>query len=197
MNTNPFQNPWVVAGLALAAGGSLYYQLNVRTKLTKAKPMVAGVPVASVAGVSAEHPVGAIKTGAVAVPVELSWGVDLDYVNQRYRKWTESPNRDPFGVQLKAIPAMHANITNVSDVLRVAAIWRQTGQRLAVINNQVVMEGAELEGFRIEKIEADVIRVSSPRGAEEIRMAEFDPDAVTNATASSQDPASGPPSPGQ
>lgn len=175
MNTNPLQNPWIVAGLAVAAGGALVYQLTARTRAMKARSSSPGAPAVSLVSQSREQPGGAVRPAAVTVPVTSSWGIDLAFVNQRYPKWLESPNRDPFSGLLREAPTNQMTVTNASDVLQLSAIWRQTGQRLAVINGQVVAEGIEMEGYQIEKIEAQIVRVSGLRGMEEIRMPDFDP----------------------
>jgi hypothetical protein len=67
--------------------------------------------------------------------------------------------------------ASHTN--SAAQVLQVSAIWRQTGKRLAVINNEVTTENSEIMGYRIVEIEAKVVRLTGPLGPEQISLAEF------------------------
>jgi hypothetical protein len=101
--------------------------------------------------------------------------IDIGYLNQRLAKWVESPNRDPFGYYPKPPPSdlMTTSRTNASELLKVSAIWRQTGRRLAVINGKVLGESSEIQGFRVDQIDATVVRLTGPHGPDQIVLAEF------------------------
>jgi hypothetical protein len=57
-------------------------------------------------------------------------------------------------------------------LLKVSAIWRQTGRRLAVINGTVLAENSEIQGFRVDQIDATVVRLTGPHGPDQIVLAE-------------------------
>lgn len=170
MKTNPLQNPKVVAVLVVAATVALFFQLRP-------------VPVSSKSSKPAKSAVAAGKTKQVASASSpssdsSSWidpGGQLDpaFFQSRLAQWVDSPARDPFGFYPKP-KSNSGSVTNASQVLRLTAIWRQTGQRLAVINNAVVAEGSDILGYRLEQIEANQVRVSGPRGTEQVALAEFD-----------------------
>ncbi len=115
-------------------------------------------------------------TGTVerADPADRS-PLDVAYFNQHLAKWVESPNRDPFGYYPKpSDKAVTTTRTNASDILRVTAIWRQTGRQLAVINGMVTTEQAEIQGYKVDQIDATVVRLTGPSGPDQIFLADFD-----------------------
>jgi type II secretory pathway component PulC len=109
-----------------------------------------------------------------AVPVALpERAIDLDEVRRRFGSWAEAPVRDPFQAyglvrdskasQLAAAPATP---------LVLNGIWRQSGSSLAVINHHVYGPGDEVEGYKVERIEADRVLL---RGAERQEVLRFGP----------------------
>ncbi|MCC7375592.1 MAG: hypothetical protein IT581_13125 [Verrucomicrobiales bacterium] len=81
-------------------------------------------------------------------------------------RWIEAPGRDPF--QPRAPGAFRANGPKASDLLSLTAVWRQTGGRLAVVNNLIVTEGDLVAGYRVDRIEAERIWVKGTNGTEQI-----------------------------
>jgi|GEM_PF-1137320 len=192
MKSSPLQNPYVVTALALAAAGALFLQFRkptppgsvASTKERPAKTQTASSKASTKVGKKVTPKPGT-KQATPKNANEPSRPVDLAHINQRLEKWITSPNRDPFGLYPKPSKELTATQTNASQVLNVSAIWRQTGQRLAIINNIVTTENSEILGYRIEQIDASVVRLIGPLGPEQIRLAEF---GSTNQPAAHTDP---------
>jgi hypothetical protein len=182
MTSNPLQNPWMVAIIAIAAAGTAYLQFGDRLRRPPHHPTPVMHPAGSVAVAPRDDSRPGLNPAPAVVPVDAVWGINLAYINPRFRKWVEAPNRDPFGQYPKGGPTNEVTsvVTNAPDVLRLTAIWRQSGDRLAVINNLVAGEGTVIQGYRIDRIEADWVRVIGARGAEEIRIRSFEKSPSTN-----------------
>jgi len=194
MKSSPLQNPYVVTALALAAAVALFLQFRKPTppgsvtskKERPAKTQTASSKVSTKGGKKVTSKPGAMPKPA-GKPSGPARPVDVTHINQRLEKWITSPNRDPFGLYPKPSKELTATQTNASQVLTVSAIWRQTGQRLAIINNIVTTENSEILGYRIEQIDASVVRLIGPLGSEQIRLAEF---GSTNKPVAHTDPKS-------
>jgi hypothetical protein len=104
-----------------------------------------------------------IATPATTPPAVVKIVPDLNIETGQLALVT-APKRDPFqsGTAEPAAPAP-SNAIPLSS-LSLSAIWRQTGQELAVINNKVVSVGDQVMGFRVEKIEADAVWLQGPAG---------------------------------
>ena len=190
MISSPLQNPWVVSAIAVIAAGAVYIQFGDRIRRMGSRPPAIPPKAGTVVTVPRDEALARVKPVAGVVPVESTWGIDLVFVNQRFRKWMEAPNRDPFGQYPKpGLASPNTVVTNASDILWVSAIWRQSGERLAIINELVANEGSEILGYRINKIEADVIRVLGARGLEEVRIPDFDSSTATNLNTRAREPA--------
>lgn len=92
--------------------------------------------------------------------------IDVTSVLAALPRWTESPSHDPFSIY--EAPRVVERTLHAADVLSLKAILRQTGGRLAVINNHVVAEGERIGGFRIEVIEPNQVQVRGSNGVERI-----------------------------
>jgi hypothetical protein len=51
---------------------------------------------------------------------------------------------------------------------KLKGIWRQTGGRVAAINNGVYSEGDSIDGYKIEKIDGDQIWFQGPERLERL-----------------------------
>ena len=95
--------------------------------------------------------------------------VDLVLVQANSGRWAESPRHDPF--QIRRSPGL-SSTTQTSppamQLLKLSAVWRQTGSTLAVINDHVVSNGDAILQFRIQTIEADRVWVEGPNGREQV-----------------------------
>jgi hypothetical protein len=94
-------------------------------------------------------------------------GIDRSFVASRYEEWLLSPARDPFAYH-GGMPIVQTDVPPAASVLKLQAVWRQTGGRLAVVNQQILREGEVISFFLVEKIDADAIWVLSPNGSERV-----------------------------
>lgn len=171
------QNPWVVGAMALAGFGVLAFNVGgpLYKKYARNRP---SVPKMAAANVPAAVAVPVAVSPAVPVPSEL----DHAHFTARMRDWVQTPPTDPFTPPPAPRPDAPKGPTAAS-VLKLQGTWRQTGSMVAVINRQAVIAGEVVDGFTVQRIEADRVLVVGPRGVEEIRFA-GDP----GSTASAADP---------
>jgi hypothetical protein len=92
--------------------------------------------------------------------------IDIPTVASLAARWIESPRRDPFRVERPR--ESRPSGPPASQLLSLRAVWRQTGSQLAVINEQILREGDQLQGFAIETIEAEGVWVRGTNGRERI-----------------------------
>jgi hypothetical protein len=92
--------------------------------------------------------------------------IDIPAVAALAGRWIESPRRDPFRVERPR--ESKPSGPPASQLLALRAVWRQTGSQLAVINEQILREGDQLQGFAIETIEAEGVWVRGTNGRERI-----------------------------
>lgn len=164
------RNPYVVGALALLALFMVFRNV-VWPFLPKARRgTVSAPPQSRTETASPKKNEMAAGNGSVAVrptvvPKESPTGlmIDLERLDAYLRG---APRRDPFRSWIELTDVS----TNVP--LSLAAIWNQTGSRLAVINNRVLAEGDVLEGLTIEKIEPGLVWLDGPTGR---RALEFEP----------------------
>ena len=183
------RSPWVVGALVVVAVVVVFFQAfkpqwqrwrarvesSVETKTTVASPATksAGKPLASAPN-SAKP---AAKTPSVYAPPpknpELPQkGIDADYVASRFVGWVSSPPRDPF----LSVAASRTDTNSVAEgpspvpTWKLSGIWRQTGGRSAAINGLVYSEGDEIEGWKVERIEADQVIVRGTNRVERLTI---------------------------
>ena len=158
------RHPWVVLGLSVVALGLVFYQVfqgRLRATASARFPTAAPTVAERKALPLAESP-----TGKGNEPGEAM--LDQNYAQTHIAEWLESPRRDPF---LLAGPASDkAAGTNVSAIAgwRLKAIWRQTGGRVAAINDRIYQEGDTIKEYKIERIEGDEVWLAGPRGKERL-----------------------------
>jgi hypothetical protein len=165
-----FQNPYVVGGLVLAAGAFIYLN-NVRPML-KRNASGARPPAAQPAAPAAAPAVQA----ATPEPVKSADPAPENPAAQEMTKielarvgWDAngSPPRDPFQLSGSIAPPARLG-PPVGEVLRLTAIWRQTGQSLAVIDGQIMAKGGVIKEYTIEEIENQRVWVTGPAGRESL-----------------------------
>lgn len=160
----------VVGLLAVLALGTVTWTLlgsmSGRRRGPRPTPTPAAAAAASPAAPAIPNtpaPTTSPDTPTVLVPDQP---IDLPTVRTQYSRWVDSPARDPFQIVLPTAPK--AEGPRAQDILSLRAIWRQSGGRLAVINNLVLGEGDRIAGFSIERIEANQVWVRGTNGTEHI-----------------------------
>lgn len=179
------RNPLVVTGLAVLAFGVAGW--NVVGPMVKRYRATHAQPAAATPGRATTHaaPVTADRVQPTAAVPRIP--IDVAQVRPRVLEWLEAPRRDPF--QLYSASARATDGPRAADVLALKAIWRQTGGSLAVINGQVLGEGDEISGFKLERIEGDMVWVRGTNGSERIEFTpaggpDRPPEGESSATAS-------------
>ncbi len=168
------QNPLVVGIMAVAAVALLGWRLwPILHRPSRSRPpqtVATPAPPAPVSTAVVPLPVAAGKFVAVqtsAPPVFQPGGIEVSPVKMNAPSWSDSSQRDPFQM-LGVRSANQASNPPAMQVLKLGAIWRQTGNMLAVLNNRVVSEGDTILGFTIETIGAEHVWVGGPNGREEM-----------------------------
>lgn len=117
-------------------------------------------------------PLGAPSAAAVVKPAPTSEtnyaSIDLAVIQSQLPRWLEVPRRDPFEVVVQAKVAVKQEGPRAEDLLKLHAIWRQSGQQLAVVNQQIVTEGDQVAGYQVQRIENDFITVQGSNGLERV-----------------------------
>jgi hypothetical protein len=173
-----FQNPIVVGVLALVAA-VLVFRSAIQPMLKRNAP--AKRQPAAAAAVKEKTPpppaVPAAPAPADARKVEPGTGIDLARVG-----WdvNGTPPRDPFQLNESLLPPARL-APPASEVLNLTAIWRQTGESLAVINGRILGRGEEIEGYQIDSMENGLVWVTGPAGRESLEFRSGAP-AQTNAS---------------
>jgi hypothetical protein len=162
------RNPMVVG--ILAAGAFAYAAWTVaapflkkpsRSKSTSAQPSKP----ASKAKATPSPVAGNTATPSPIPSLSLP-PLDLAAIHARLPQWIESPARDPFEANRNL--GKQPTGPRADQLLSLKAVWRQTGGNLAVLNNQLLTEGAEIAGFTLERIETDAVWVRGTNGLERV-----------------------------
>jgi hypothetical protein len=179
------RNPVVVGLLAVLAVGMLVYYVFwplISGQMGRRAPRAAAAPAptavaAPVNPAAPSSPMAQVKDvidkimGNEPVPGPR---LDLAAVQASGAKWLQSPRRDPF--LGKRDSASRAEL-----LLKLKAIWRQTGSALAVINRSVLSEGDTILEFTLEKIETNHVWVTGPNGREPLIFDVPRPDVIAAA----------------
>jgi hypothetical protein len=176
------RNPVVVGILAVVAVGMVIYQVflpiwrrshpaGVR-RAAAPKPATASAPAAARAALTAEAPAARVSSPSAGKPaIGAAPGIEMEYVRTNFPRWLEAPQRDPF---LLASPIVSNESTNEPpspvSAWKLKGIWRQTGSRVAAINNGIFSEGDEIEGYQIITIEADGVWFQSTNRMERLSL---------------------------
>lgn len=183
-------NPWIVGSLCVIAAGVVGYQALPARRAVAAAPAPVNLAPAPVAGptipVAATNPARSPNPGTQATnqpaPAMLA---DRSYAQSHFAQWVDSPRRDPF--LLPPAPKPVGGTNSPLAQWKLKAIWRQTGSRLAAIDHRIYSEGDEIDGYRIEQIDADRVWFQGPAGRESLGFVKPSPpgphSARTNPTA--------------
>jgi len=168
------RNIWVTAGLCAIAAMVVicqFVQPSMRWRWSSSRH-----PVSKAAPASAPPPRPGGPATAVALPPAAL--IDTQYAQARMAEWIDGPRRDPFllfnAAQVNRASDKPAAITR----LRLKGIWRQTGGRIAAINNKVYREGDIVEGYRIERIDADQVWFAGPDRNERLAFEKYEVKAL-------------------
>jgi hypothetical protein len=167
---NLLRNPIVVGGLVVIALGIIGYQFfQPRWPGTRsAPPSIAPALQATAQPVvaTAPRPATNASTNPPLLERGVNGGIDKDYVRSHLNEWIDTPGRDVF-VVLSTNSAAGQQQSPVAS-WHLKAIWRQTGGRLAAINRGIYKEGDLLEGYTLERIEADQVWFQGPNTKERL-----------------------------
>jgi hypothetical protein len=185
----PFQNPYVVGGLALVAVGlicrnaivPLWGRIVHRSTPTptEAQAPVTTPPVTAVAAPS--NPPTAEAAVAKGPRIVPEMNIDL---TQTGWKFSSSPHRDPFQINPATITNLARLFPAASELLSLTAIWRQTGSSLALINGKIVGGGDNMVvvnrsktgeagasyKYMIDQIDGDSVWLQGPAGREQLEF---------------------------
>jgi hypothetical protein len=176
----PLRNPWMVGCLCVIAAGVVGYQF-----LAARRP--GGVTPAPQTTAGASPPPAASPTTRVVSGTNDVGGsapIDRAYVESHFAQWLQAPKRDPFLFSVLGQPGTLAG-SSVSH-WKLRSIWRQTGSRLAVINQNLYAEGDQIEGYTLLAIESDRVWFQCATGRVSLGFTTSTP---TNAASAATNPA--------
>jgi hypothetical protein len=161
------RNRFVVPGLAFVAVAVVAYSFHAPRWKTRvaAKAATALAPTGKAA-----TPVAVVPTTPAPPPkveAEASQPIDRAYAQSHFAQWLDTPARDPFQMH-RIVQPKRQEVVRAADRLKLKAIWRQSGGSLAVVNDQVLAEGEEIQGFKIERIESEQVWVKGQGESERI-----------------------------
>lgn len=167
------RNPYVVGILAVLAVFLVFLQIfrpqwnrfRARVERGAAKAVETDPkPPTAAEKAAAEKAKEEAKTRSLFAPPprvegqDTAGALDRNYVRMKFPEWVDSPARDPF---LGSHDAQRASLEPQEPApvqsWKLTGILRQTGERVAAINGGIYTEGMEIEGWRIERIEADQV----------------------------------------
>jgi hypothetical protein len=160
-------NPLVSGGLAAAAVAIVGYQfLSQRTQ--RGQPAPTPAPAAAAPVPVEPKPAPAPQAPAPQTSPAPAVAIDIRYGETHIAEWADAPARDPFQlIPVVAEKSSHQYPSPVA-VWKLKGIWRQTGGRIAAINNRVYAEGDAIEGYKIKAIDADQVWFDGPDGTERL-----------------------------
>jgi len=161
------RNPKVTVGLTLVAIGVLYLQFFQRKSLRVSAN--AEAPAARLAANPQQrNPLPGAQTVQSKRDEIVGTAIDRRYVEVHLSEWIDSPRRDPF---LQDRDTFGGENSSPVRSWKLKAIWRQTGGRVATINDRVYQEGDVIQGYKIERIEGDQVWFDGPYGKEHLGFA--------------------------
>lgn len=166
------RNPWVVGCLALFAVGLVAHNV-VWPIVKRSLPAKTNTRVSETAAPASPAPPPASSTfntesGPDSPPPRVSDDaavsrIDRDLVLAGADRWMETPRRDPFH-------NLFQQKSRAKELLTLAAVWRQSGSTLAVINNKLLAEGDTILDFKVQKIGEDRVWVEGPDGRQSVEF---------------------------
>ena len=105
------------------------------------------------------------KSDIVSNTIVTNVPMEMHAIQKDMDRWVRVPRRDPFQhfIAQDGYPGAGAYLT-------LSAVWRQTGSRLAVINQKVLAEGDTIKDYRLERIEGERVWVHGPVGLEPLDL---------------------------
>jgi hypothetical protein len=179
------RSPWFSCGLGAVAVAFVGYQLfgglHGRSR-AYAGPVEAAVPAAAPPPQSSSAAAGAPKT----VKAFTGDGMERQFIGLHFTNWTETGKRDPFLLRAPVQANTHTNGPSQLAKLKLKAIWNQTGSRVAVLNDNLYQEGDSVEGYKIIRIEDEVVWLQNANSLDhlEFRKPEVPTTAATNGSKS-------------
>lgn len=174
--------PWVSGGLAVLAVAFLVYQIvSGMHRVSRPSSRAAQAPPPRLTLATRPSAPAPSAESAKAAPPR-SDGIDRSYVALHFTNWAASARRDPFLLH----PSAQQSGTNAPSQLanlKLKAIWHQTGSRVAVLNDKLYEEGDSIEGYKIIRIEDEVVWLQNANslGHLEFRKPEMPATAATSA----------------
>ena len=160
-------SPWVTGGLVVVAVAVVGYQVlssgRGRGRTSHAQPAAPAPPPPAASAPTPQNSAPARSAPSKQTTPSLSTGIDREYVALHFANWAETGRRDPFLLhrplnQPKAVTNAPSQVSK----WKLRAIWRQTGSRIAAINNAIYKEGDVIEGYKIIRIEDEVVWFQNP-----------------------------------
>ncbi len=163
-----FRNPWVAGGLALAAVLVVLYVVFLPQWQARHRGSVSGASVVAADAAAGSASVVAPPPKTVPPPAAE---IDLAYAQAHFQEWIDAPPRDPFLLNLVVAPPSKQTPQQISPVvmMKLKAIWRQTGASFAAIDHGLYREGDEIvAGYKLERIERDQVWIQGPEKQERL-----------------------------
>ena len=186
------RNPWVTGGLCLAALVVVYLQLFQDKSSQPARgtqPSTAG----SIAPISTQKAASASDQPVQPRNNEIAGtGIDRRYAQAHLSEWIDNPRRDPFLLETPMVDKDGNQTSSPIGRWKLKAIWRQTGGRVAAINDRVYEEGDEIQGYKIERIEGDQVWFEGPHGKERLTFSKPAPPRPAKSAPAPANPADSP-----
>lgn len=162
------RNPWVVGCLALFALGlvahNVVWPIVQRSLPARIRPNANPSPQASTSPpVSAAAEVNQTAPLSRQADPPAGTRIDRDLVLAGADRWMETPRRDPFH-------NLFQRKSRAEELLTLAAVWRQAGSTLAIINNKLVAEGDTILDFKVLKIDVNRVWVEGPDGRQPVEF---------------------------
>lgn len=156
-------NRFVVAGLVMVAIASVLYSTRKELKRAIGPRWASARKPAAVAVKPSVSPAANALPALTAESDPSFHGsqINRELARSRQARWVESPERDPFAI-FAGIAVTRPDPQKVM-ALNVSAIWRQSGQQLAVINGRMVKEGDEAFDYTVERIESGAVFLRNPQ----------------------------------
>jgi hypothetical protein len=143
---------------------------TAKTTAAPARPVDAALAAATAA--SDKKPAPSAEVAAGSEHQSGAASIELSTVLTGFRRWVESPRRDPFQfLSLRLTEAPKG--PPASERLSIKALWHQTGGRLAVVNGIVAGEGDKVLDYRIQQIHDDYLVVKGSNGLERVEFRLF------------------------
>lgn len=157
------QNKWVVGSLGMVALAIVLQNSGLLQVWQSTNVEQSGTEGSEVGAGRTELPPPIDSAGSGTI--QTNRPMELQVIQKDMERWIQVPKRDPFQhfIAQDGYPGAGAYLT-------LSAVWRQTGSRLAVINQKVLAEGDTIKDYRLERIEGERVWVHGPVGLEPLDL---------------------------